>query len=163
MSKTFGIGTLKPYFQFSAEEGWCDLTGGKRSPIYQALPAFVFDSIFEGTGHVVVVVSLLLSGIENQVDKLANLGILVASLVISVKKLQGVYKQGNGWSITCKGCQAVFLRRCAWDFTFALSRKSLSDFLYAHLFIAVSFFCSGQISTWYSLYLAVKNICMPRA
>ena len=112
MSKTFGIGTLKPYFQFSAEEGWCDLTGGKRSPIYQALPAFVFDSIFEGTGHVVVVVSLLLGGIENRVDKLANLGILVASLVISVKKMQGMYKQGNVWSITCKGCQAVFLRRC---------------------------------------------------
>ena len=112
MSKTFGIGTLKPYFQFSAEEGWCDLTGGKRSPIYQALPAFVFDSIFEGTGHVVVVVSLLLGGIENQVNKLANLGILVASLVKSVKKMQGVYKQGNVWSITCKGCQAVFLRRC---------------------------------------------------
>ena len=99
MSKTFGIGTLKPYFQFSAEEGWCDLTGGKRSPIYQALAAFVFDSIFEGTGHVVVVVSLLLSGIENQVDKLANLGILVASLVISVKKMQGVYKQGKMFGV----------------------------------------------------------------
>ena len=77
----------------------CDLTGGKRSPIYQALPAFVFDSIFEGTGHVVVVVSLLLSGIENQVDKLANLGILVASLVISVKKMQGVYKQGKMFGV----------------------------------------------------------------
>ena len=104
-------------------------------------------------------VSPLLSSIENQVDKLASLGILVTSPVISVKKMQGVYKQGNVWSITCKGR----ISETVWDFTFALSRKSLSDFLYAYLFIAVSFFCSGQISTWYSLYLAVENICMPRA
>ena len=34
-------------------------TGCSRSPITQTLP-FVFDSIFEASGHVIVVVSLLL-------------------------------------------------------------------------------------------------------
>ena len=105
-------------------------------------------------------VSPLLSSIENQVDKLANLGILIASLVISVKKMQGVYKQGNVWSIQGESGR---ISETVWDFTFALSRKSLSVFLYAYLFIAVSFFCSGQISTWYILYLAVENISMHRA
>ena len=47
-------------------------TGCSRSSIYQALP-FVFDSMFEATGHVVVVVSPLVNRIEDQVDKLANL------------------------------------------------------------------------------------------
>lgn len=162
MSKTFGIGTLKPYFQFSAEEGWCDLTGGKRSPVYQALPAFVFDSIFEGTGHVVVVVSLLLSGIENQVDKLGKSW-------YSCRFASDISEE-NARRVQARKCLEYNLQgvsgrisETVWDFTFALSRKSLSDFLYAYLFIAVSFFCSGQISTWYSLYLAVKNICVPRA
>ena len=53
------------------------LTGCTRSPIYQAL-WFVFDSISEATGHVVVVVSPLVNRIKDQLDKLANLGILVA-------------------------------------------------------------------------------------
>ena len=45
------------------------------SLIYQALLS-VFDSIFEATGHVVVVASPLVNLIKDQVDKLANLGIL---------------------------------------------------------------------------------------
>ena len=36
------------------------------------------DSISEATGHVVVVVSPLVNRIKDQLDKLANLGILVA-------------------------------------------------------------------------------------
>ena len=39
----------------------------------------MFYLIFEATGHVVVVVSLLVNRIKDQVDKLANLEILVAS------------------------------------------------------------------------------------
>ena len=53
------------------------LIGCARSPIYQAL-SLVFDSISEATGHVVVVVSPLVNRIKDQLDKLANLGILVA-------------------------------------------------------------------------------------
>lgn len=66
------------------------LTRGARLPIYQALPMFVLHSIFEATVHVLVVVSPLVSSIKDQVDKLGNLGILVASLVISVKEMQRV-------------------------------------------------------------------------
>lgn len=47
-------------------------TGYSRSSISQALQ-FVFDSIFEATGHVVAVVSPLANRIKAQVDKLANL------------------------------------------------------------------------------------------
>ena len=53
------------------------LTGCARSPIYQAL-SFVFDSISEATGHAVVVVSPIVNRIKDQLDKPANLGILVA-------------------------------------------------------------------------------------
>ena len=86
MSETFGIRALKSYqtkamVQFLQKK--IDvfvnlLTGSARSPIYQALP-FVFYSIFAATGHVIVVVSLLVNHIKDQVVKLANLGILVAS------------------------------------------------------------------------------------
>lgn len=48
------------------------LTRGARLPIYQALPMFVLHSIFEATVHVLVVVSLLVSSIKDQVDKLSH-------------------------------------------------------------------------------------------
>ena len=54
-------------------------TGYGKSLIYQALP-FVYDSILEAAGHIVVVVSPLVNLMKDQVDKLANLGILAASL-----------------------------------------------------------------------------------
>ena len=54
-------------------------TGYGKSLIYQALP-FVYDSILEGAGHIVVVVSPLVNLVKDHVDKLANLGIRPASL-----------------------------------------------------------------------------------
>ena len=61
----------------------------KNPLIYQALPS-VFDSIFEAAGHVVVA-SPLVNLMKDQVDKLANLGILAASLNdISEEKARGV-------------------------------------------------------------------------
>ena len=33
--------------------------------------------------------------------------------------------------------------------------------MYVFFFVAV-FFCSGEISDWYSLYSAVENMCRPR-
>ena len=48
-------------------------TGYGKSLIYQALP-FVYDSILEAAGHIVVVVSPLVNLMKDQVDKLANLG-----------------------------------------------------------------------------------------
>ena len=43
------------------------LTAFVRSPIYPALP-FVFDTIFEAAGHVLVMVSPLVNRIIDQVD-----------------------------------------------------------------------------------------------
>jgi len=64
-------------------------TGYGKSLIYQALP-FVYDSILEA-GHIVVVVSPLVNLMKDQVDKLANLGILAASLSeISEENAKGV-------------------------------------------------------------------------
>ena len=54
-------------------------TGYGKSLIYQALP-FVYDLILGAAGHIVVVVSPLINLMKDQVDKLANLGILAASL-----------------------------------------------------------------------------------
>ena len=51
---------------------------------------YVCDSISEATGHVVVVVSPLVNRIKDQVDKLANLGILVASLSGISEENEGV-------------------------------------------------------------------------
>ena len=49
----------------------------------------------------------------------------------------------------------------------ALTRNSLSDFCTCNyvpfFFVAFFFFCSGEISDWYSLYSAVENMCRPRA
>ena len=59
-------------------------TGYGNSLIYQALP-FVYDSILEAAGQIVVVVSLLVNLMKDRVDKLANLGILAASLSDSRK------------------------------------------------------------------------------
>ena len=68
-----------------------------RSPIYQVLP-FVFISIFEATGHVVFVVPLLVnSGVsKTRLISWQNLVFVPPRLVISVKKMQGVYEQGYG-------------------------------------------------------------------
>ena len=60
-------------------------TGSSRSPIYQVLP-FVFDSIFEATGHVVVVVVSKTRSISWQIFEFLSL-----LLVISATKMQGVY------------------------------------------------------------------------
>ena len=54
-------------------------TGYGKSLIYQAVP-FVCDSIFEAAGQYCSVVSPLVNLMKDQVDKLANLGILAASL-----------------------------------------------------------------------------------
>ena len=81
--KTFDIREFKPYqreaivqFVQKKTDVFVNLlTGCANSLIYQALLS-VFDSIFEATGHVVVVTSPLVNLVKDQVDKLANLGIL---------------------------------------------------------------------------------------
>lgn len=79
-------------------------TGNRKSLIYQALP-FVYDStIREAAGHIVVVVSLLVNLMKDQVDKLANLGILAASLseITEENALQTILK----WLHFEKGIQS---------------------------------------------------------
>ena len=89
-----------------------------RSPIYQALP-FVFNLIFEATCHVVFVVPLLVnSGVsKTRLISWQNLVFLPLRLAISVKKMQGV---------TGRISQMVW----AGFFRIAITRKSLSDFLF---------------------------------
>ena len=95
-----------------------------RSPIYQALP-FVFDTIFEATGHVVVVVSPLVNRITDQVDKLANLGVLVASLSeISEENARGLRARKNLQGVTDRIPQTV------WDFTCCSKEKITFRLLY---------------------------------
>ena len=96
MREMFGIRELKPY-QTEAKVQFLqkiDLlvnppTGCSKSPIYQALP-FVFDSILEAVGHVVVVVSPLVNRIRDQVEKLANVGIFATSLSDISEDARGV-------------------------------------------------------------------------
>ena len=87
MCEVFGIRKLNAYqreaivqFVQKKTDVFVNLpTGYGKSLIYQALP-FVYDSILEAAGHIVVVVSPLVNVMKDQVDKLANLGILAASL-----------------------------------------------------------------------------------
>ena len=95
-SETFGIRELKLYqtvaiVQFLQKQ--IDmfvnlLTGCGKSLIYQALQ-FVFDSIFEAAGHVVVA-SPLLNLMKDRLTSWQILGFLPLLLMISVKKMQGV-------------------------------------------------------------------------
>ena len=92
-----------------------------------------------------------------------------AFLSDTVTKMQEVYGQGNGWSKTCKGRQPDRLFLSRYEILHIALTRSDSDFLHlrnvrylGHLFFAASF-CSGQKSTWNSLYSAVENICWPRA
>ena len=82
MCKTCDIREFKPYqreaivqFVQKKTDVFVNLTRCAKSLIYQALLS-VFDPIFQATGHVVVVASPLVNLIKDQVDKLANLGIL---------------------------------------------------------------------------------------
>ena len=83
--ETFGIRELTVYQREAIEQFvqkktdvFVNLsTGYGKSLIYQALP-FVYDSILEAAGHIVVV-SLLVNLMKDHIDKLANVGILAAS------------------------------------------------------------------------------------
>ena len=91
------------------------LTGCARSHIQQALP-FVFDSIFKDSGHVVVVVSPLVNSNKDQVDRLANLDILVASLSdISTENARGVRSKEMFEVEPARGDRPIF--QTVWDFT----------------------------------------------
>ena len=103
MSETFGIGELKPdqtetkvQFLQRIDVLVNPLTAWMSKVTYLSTFTVCFDSIFEAAGHVVVVVSPLVNRIQDQVHKLANVGILPLLLVISVNKMQEVYGQGNG-------------------------------------------------------------------
>ena len=93
---------------------------------------------------------------------------LLLRLMISVKKMQGVYEQGNVWSKTWKIKQAAFLRLYGLDFTYCCNEKisfRLRVLLIwtGYLFVPCCIFFCGKISAWYSLYSAVENMCRPRA
>ena len=54
-------------------------TGSGKSLIYQALP-IVFDSVFKDQGHIVVVVSPLISLIEDQINYLRGLALSAVNI-----------------------------------------------------------------------------------
>ena len=80
-------------------------TGYGKSLIYQALP-FVNDSILEAAGHIVVVVSPLVNLMKDQVGKLANLGILVASLSEITEKKERNEKFQSYMQVRKRGIQS---------------------------------------------------------
>ena len=78
----FGIKALNDYqreaitqFVYKKTDLFINLpTGYGKSLVYQALP-LVFDTVHRTVGHIVVIVSPLVSLMEDQVDKLRKLGI----------------------------------------------------------------------------------------
>ena len=100
-------------------------TGYGKSLIYQPLP-FVYDSILEAAGHIVVVVSPLVNLMKGQADKLANLGILAASLSeITQENAKGVVE--GRFSIVY-GSPKAWLKNERW-------RKVLSSEIYSRSFV----------------------------
>ena len=85
-------------------------TGYGKSLIYQALP-FVYDSIPEAAGHVVVV-SPLVNLMKDQVDKLANLGILAASLSEINEQKKGCFGTKNFNHICKSGSLEFRVKKC---------------------------------------------------
>ena len=79
-------------------------TGSGKYAIYQALP-IVFGSIFKGQGHIVVVVSPLISLIEDQINNLRGLGLSAVNIsdpeVDSLRVEKGeysiVYSSPEAW------------------------------------------------------------------
>jgi len=74
-------------------------------------------------------------------------------LVISVKKMQGVYEQGNVWSKTWKINQAAFLKLYGLDFTYCCNEKIsfrlrvLLIWTVIYLFVAASFSVGNRLGT----------------
>ena len=103
-------------------------TGYGKSLIYQALP-FVYDSILEAAGHIVVMVLPLINLMKDQVDKLANLGILAASLCeITEKNAKGIVE--GRFSIIYGSVEAWLKNEC-W-------RKVLSSEIYRSKLCAIA-------------------------
>ena len=71
-------------------------TGSEKSLIYQALP-IVFDSVFKQQGHIVVVVSPLISLIEDQINNLRGLGL--SAVNISDPEVDGLRVEKGEYSI----------------------------------------------------------------
>ena len=71
-------------------------TGSGKSLIYQALP-IVFDSVFKQQGHIVVVVSPLISLIEDQINNLRGLGL--SAVNISNPEVDGLRVEKGEYSI----------------------------------------------------------------
>ena len=113
-------------------------TGYGKSLIYQALP-FVYDSILEGAGHIVVVVSPLVNLMKDQVDKLANLGILAARLSeITEENAKGVVE--GRFSIVY-GSPEVWLKNERW-------RQVLSSEIYRSKLCAIAVDEAHVIKQW---------------
>ena len=74
-------------------------------------------------------VSPLVNSNKDQVDKLANLDILVASLSdISTENARGVRSKEMFEVEPARGDRPIF--QTVWDLQISLTRKSLSDFLH---------------------------------
>ena len=72
-------------------------TGYGKSLVYQALP-LVFDTVHRTVGHILVVVSPLVSLMEDQVDKLRNLGI--SAVFLSDIKDEEIKEVDEGCSVS---------------------------------------------------------------
>ena len=146
MCEMFGIRELNAYqreatvqFVQKKTDVFVNLpTGYGKSLIYQALP-FIYDSILEAAGHIVVVVSTLVNLMKDQVDKLANLGILAASLSeITEENAKGVVE--GRFSIVY-GSPEAWLKNERW-------RKVLSSEIYRSKLCTISVDEAHVIKQW---------------
>lgn len=102
-------------------------TGSGKSLIYQALP-IVFDSIFKEQGHIVVVVSPLISLIEDQINNLRGLGL--SAVNISDPEVDSLRVEKGEYSIVY-GSPEAWLTNERW-------RTMLSNGVYSKKLCAVA-------------------------
>ena len=113
----------------------------KKTDVFVNLPTlpFVYDSNLEAAGHIVVVVSPLVNLMKDQVDKLANLGILAASLSeITEENANGVVE--GRFSIVYVSPEA-WLKNERW-------RKVLSSEIYRSKLCAIAVDEAHVIKQW---------------
>ena len=102
-------------------------TGSRKSLIYQALP-IVFDSVFKEKGHIVVVVSPLISLIEDQINNVRGLGL--SAVNISDPEVDGLRVEKGEYSLVY-GSPEAWLTNERW-------RAMLSNGVYSKKLCAVA-------------------------
>ena len=113
-------------------------TGYGKSLVYQALP-LVFDTVHGTVGHIVVVVSPLVSLMEDQVDKLRKLGI--SAVFLSDIKDEEIKEVDEGCFSLVYGSPEAWLKNERW-------RKMLSSDVYSAKLCVIAIDEARVIKQW---------------